>query len=300
MSASASRRRYSRCPRSIRSISAPASSRFAGSRSKPKSVAGSVSPSSSGQSESGRPSAAPRFDDAAAGRGVALRIEVDQQHALADSARQAERLTAVVVLPTPPFWLVTASILAKSTPPSMPRLAAAHHYQMPLAGDARHVQTMHRIHHHINRQICHLVLVAEAFHGQPMTVRLCNKGRDSVTSSARSAKARALITANLAGGLYASTRPQCTAIFARPSSIATCCRKAVFFELLSSRTPAGPDGRWPAGCRACRRRCPRRAASPPRQRAGRQRIEQVMTDRQRRIVQAGQPIGPVPLVEQGQ
>ena len=59
---------------------------------------------------------------------------------------------------------------------------------------------------------------------------------DSVTSSARSEKARAVITANLAGGLYASTRPQCTAIFARPNSIATCCRKAVFFELLSSRT----------------------------------------------------------------
>ncbi len=39
---------------------------------------------------------------------VALRIEVDQQRLLAGGGAQEARLTAVVVLPTPPFWFATA------------------------------------------------------------------------------------------------------------------------------------------------------------------------------------------------
>ena len=46
--------------------------------------------------------------DAAAHRRVALRIDVDQQHAPLGRGERAARLTAVVVLPTPPFWLATA------------------------------------------------------------------------------------------------------------------------------------------------------------------------------------------------
>lgn len=39
------------------------------------------------------------------------------------AARQAERLTAVVVFPTPPFWLATAMIRAKANPPDSENLA---------------------------------------------------------------------------------------------------------------------------------------------------------------------------------
>ena len=42
--------------------------------------------------------------------GIGLRVEVDEEHARARAARQAARLTEVVVLPTPPFWLATAMI----------------------------------------------------------------------------------------------------------------------------------------------------------------------------------------------
>ena len=51
--------------------------------------------------------------DAQSGRGVALRIEVDDEHRCRpSSASDAPRLTAVVLLPTPPFWLATAMTLA--------------------------------------------------------------------------------------------------------------------------------------------------------------------------------------------
>ena len=39
---------------------------------------------------------------------VALGVEVDEQRLPAAAAKQAARLTAVVVLPTPPFWFATA------------------------------------------------------------------------------------------------------------------------------------------------------------------------------------------------
>ena len=42
------------------------------------------------------------------GRGVGLRVEVEDADTLPGSARAAARLTAVVVLPTPPFWLMIA------------------------------------------------------------------------------------------------------------------------------------------------------------------------------------------------
>ena len=41
-------------------------------------------------------------------RGVALLVEVDEQHLAAGAATQAAVLTAVVVFPTPPFWLAIA------------------------------------------------------------------------------------------------------------------------------------------------------------------------------------------------
>ena len=48
-----------------------------------------------------------RFDPQA-GRGIALRIHVDQQDRQPGDGKAAARLTAVVVLPTPPFWFATA------------------------------------------------------------------------------------------------------------------------------------------------------------------------------------------------
>ena len=46
------------------------------------------------------------------GRCVGLRIEIDDERRRPASARnQAARLTAVVVLPTPPFWLASAKML---------------------------------------------------------------------------------------------------------------------------------------------------------------------------------------------
>ena len=41
-------------------------------------------------------------------RRVGLRIEIHQADTLPARRQAAERLTAVVVLPTPPFWLMTA------------------------------------------------------------------------------------------------------------------------------------------------------------------------------------------------
>ncbi len=52
------------------------------------------------------------FDGASTGRrrraGVALRVHVEEQGLRSAAATLAARLTAVVVLPTPPFWLTTA------------------------------------------------------------------------------------------------------------------------------------------------------------------------------------------------
>ena len=59
--------------------------------------------------------------DAEPGRGVALRVEVDDQHMLADGGSAVPRLMAVVVLPTPPFWLAIAS--TRGRPPSAARLS---------------------------------------------------------------------------------------------------------------------------------------------------------------------------------
>jgi hypothetical protein len=39
---------------------------------------------------------------------VALRVHVDQQHALLRAASEAAALTLVVVFPTPPFWFAIA------------------------------------------------------------------------------------------------------------------------------------------------------------------------------------------------
>ena len=47
-----------------------------------------------------------------AARQVALRVGVHEQHALALLGKDVARLMAVVVLPTPPFWLATAMTLA--------------------------------------------------------------------------------------------------------------------------------------------------------------------------------------------
>ena len=46
-----------------------------------------------------------------AGGGVGLGVAVDQEDLRPSRARQAARLMAVVVLPTPPFWLTTPRIL---------------------------------------------------------------------------------------------------------------------------------------------------------------------------------------------
>ena len=45
-----------------------------------------------------------------AAREIALRIDVDEQHALFGEGERAARLMVVVVLPTPPFWLATATM----------------------------------------------------------------------------------------------------------------------------------------------------------------------------------------------
>jgi len=45
--------------------------------------------------------------------GVGLGVEVDEQNFTPGSARHAARLTAMVVLPTPPFWLAMAMIFMR-------------------------------------------------------------------------------------------------------------------------------------------------------------------------------------------
>ena len=45
--------------------------------------------------------------DAQRGGGVALRVEVDHEHPLAELGQGGGELTVDVVLPTPPFWLAT-------------------------------------------------------------------------------------------------------------------------------------------------------------------------------------------------
>ena len=53
--------------------------------------------------------------------GVALRVEVAKQDFLPFSVKAQARLTAVVVLPTPPFWLISATILAIGVALSRPQ-----------------------------------------------------------------------------------------------------------------------------------------------------------------------------------
>ena len=42
--------------------------------------------------------------------GVALRVEIDHEDAVAESASWLARFTTVVVLPTPPFWFAQAIV----------------------------------------------------------------------------------------------------------------------------------------------------------------------------------------------
>ena len=43
-----------------------------------------------------------------------LRVQIEHQHTLALLSQQPPKVTAVVVLPTPPFWLATVQILKTS------------------------------------------------------------------------------------------------------------------------------------------------------------------------------------------
>ena len=54
--------------------------------------------------------------DALAHRQVALRVEVDGEHAWPDSAKATARLRVVVVFATPPFWLAKEMTLAPCAP----------------------------------------------------------------------------------------------------------------------------------------------------------------------------------------
>jgi hypothetical protein len=77
------------------------------------------------------------LDDAAAGRRVALRIEIDQQHALTDlgeTGREIDsrrRLADAALLVGYREYSLPNRLCAKSL---SRELIAAHHYQMPLAG----------------------------------------------------------------------------------------------------------------------------------------------------------------------
>ena len=54
--------------------------------------------------------------DAEGRGGVALGVEVDDEHLLPGWARAAATLTVVVVLPTPPFWLATTKTRVRLGP----------------------------------------------------------------------------------------------------------------------------------------------------------------------------------------
>ena len=54
------------------------------------------------------PAAAALAFEPDAARQVALRVDVDEEDASVREGERAARLMAVVVLPTPPFWLATA------------------------------------------------------------------------------------------------------------------------------------------------------------------------------------------------
>ena len=64
--------------------------------------------------------------DAEAGAGIALRVDVDEQDLRPPTARAEARLMAVVVLPTPPFWLATAMMRGRLVWSGMADLA---HFQ---------------------------------------------------------------------------------------------------------------------------------------------------------------------------
>ena len=53
------------------------------------------------------------FGDSEAAGGVALGVGIDDQDRMSLAAREAARLMAVVVFPTPPFWLAIAKTLLK-------------------------------------------------------------------------------------------------------------------------------------------------------------------------------------------
>ncbi len=80
---------------------------------------------------SGLPRRAPRTSpdagvvvDAQSGRRVALRVEVQHEHLEAGSRQRRGQLTAVVVFPTPPFWLAIVMMRVSVGAGSAPEPAA--------------------------------------------------------------------------------------------------------------------------------------------------------------------------------
>ena len=82
--------------------------------------------------------------------GIALRVEIDDEDRAPHAASAVARLIAVVVLPTPPFWLATAIIrvlfdMARDAPGQMVRSPSGYHKTIRV-GKAR-MKLLAQIHH---------------------------------------------------------------------------------------------------------------------------------------------------------
>src|SRR5690625_3583480 len=85
------------------------------------------------------------------------------------ATREAARLTQVVVLPTPPFWLVAASILATSL--LLVQISDAQHRGIAHAVDARHDQVHTGIDLKLFWQSAQLLAQPGAFHRHQLPSR---------------------------------------------------------------------------------------------------------------------------------
>src|SRR5690606_22537094 len=83
-------------------------------------------------------------------------------------ARPAARLTVVVVLPTPPFWLAMQKMCGMG---GLSLLAHAHPNETAFSIEPRHLKLFHLKHFNVCRQGLHLVLWVPALHRHPHTAR---------------------------------------------------------------------------------------------------------------------------------
>ena len=217
------------------------------------------------------------------------------------ATRLAARLTAVVVLPTPPFWLATAMmrVIGVVFPSAflrcmMTRWRAAS--SPGTASDGVASTTMSSGSCASSSSGC-TPFIANIM---PRGAR-CARGR--AANVARSENAREITMSNGACGAKSSTRTACDSTLASPSSIAACVEKRglLVIGVDEHDVPVGPRDRERNARNAAARADVEHAQSARcagKMRQHRERVEQMMRDHALRFADRGQVVRLVPLGEQ--